>query len=313
MQSTANHQTESLLRIEEGRFLEKDSHLSSEIVCLPLQEAMEVYGVFLQKRLKVNESSNGAFLYIPPNIQVSLLKIEQKILEKGNPSLVISLGKNASVKIEQSWLLGETVANSYLDISLDTGSSLELKNIQRKAPGAVLFQKTRGSLKRDSKLIFRNYLEGAKKAKQDIQIELLDENAEALLEGVTNLEDDCISEICSFVRHLSPHARSRQHFKALLNHASKSSFEGTIYVHPTAQKTESYQLSNNLLLSNEAKAFVQPNLEIFADDVKASHGATVTQVDKEALFYLTSRGVSKDAARDFLVKGFIHELSKCLP
>jgi len=279
------------------------------VVCMPLKEAMQVYGVFLKKRLTTLDDPTGTFLYVPPKVDAGTIDLTVP----SSASLIVSIGKQGKARLMQSFELKEVVANCFLDISLDDGADLELKNKQLKAPGFEIFQKTRATLKRDSRFVFRQYLEGAKKARQEIQVELLGENAEAYLEGVTTLENDLTSEIYTFVRHLSPHARSRQHFKALLNHASKSSFDGTIYVHPTAQKTESYQLSNNLLLSDEAKAFVQPNLEIFADDVKASHGATVTQVDKEALFYLTSRGVSEEAARDFLVKGFVGELSECLP
>lgn len=274
---------------------------------MPLNEAMQVYGVFLKKRLSSLDTLDGTFIYVPPKADVGVIERT----EDSSGTLIVSIGKHAKATIKQSWDVANE-ANCYLDISLDDGAVLEFKNKQLKAPQAEIYQKTRATLKRDSRFVFRHYLEGAKKAKQEIQVELTGENGEALLEGVTNLEDNLSSEVSTFVRHLSPHARSRQHFKALLNHASKTAFNGTIYVHPTAQKTESYQLSNNLLLSDEAKAFVQPNLEIFADDVKASHGATITQVDKESLFYMRSRGLSNEEARDYLVKGFKQELSECL-
>ena len=94
---------------------------------------------------------------------------------------------------------------------------------------------------------------------------------------------------------------------------SQSSFEGKIYVHPEAQKTEAYQINKNLLLSESAIANAKPNLEIFADDVKASHGATMAQVDEEQLFYLQSRGLSQETARGLLIRGFIQEMVDQIP
>ncbi|MGH2638500.1 MAG: SufD family Fe-S cluster assembly protein, partial [Rhabdochlamydiaceae bacterium] len=102
-------------------------------------------------------------------------------------------------------------------------------------------------------------------------------------------------------------------FKGVLKGQSQSSFEGKIYVHPEAQKTEAYQLNHNLLLSDAAVANAKPNLEIFADDVKASHGATMSEVDDEQLFYLQSRGLTKDSARTLLIQGFIQEFLNQIP
>ncbi len=275
----------------------KDSSVPEGVVCMPLNVAMQSYGVFLHK--KRIQSKDGIFLYIPPNTKIlETIHIEHV----GSSHLIVSLGKNAEAKLEQR--LSDGFVD--IDVSIDTLANLEMKNVQAKTG---LVQSYRASLKRDSRFALHQYIEGAKTS---IHVDLLEENAEVLLEGVTNL-DDAQSDIDVLVKHLAPHTRSRQHFKALLNGRSKSSFKGTIYVDPIAQKTEGYQLSNNLLLSDEATAYVQPNLEIFADDVKASHGATVTRIDKESLFYLTSRGLSKDEAKDFLVKGFIQELSACLP
>jgi Fe-S cluster assembly protein SufD len=99
-----------------------------------------------------------------------------------------------------------------------------------------------------------------------------------------------------------------QKFKGVLKGTSQSSFEGKIFVHPEAQKTEAYQLNHNLLLSEGAIAQAKPNLEIFADDVKASHGATFAQVDEEQLFYLKSRGISAETASQLLIRGYMQEM-----
>lgn len=111
-----------------------------------------------------------------------------------------------------------------------------------------------------------------------------------------------------FMEHQAPHCRSFQLFKSVLNDFSRSSFEGKIMVRQAAQKTEAFQLNNNLLLSDHAHADSKPNLEIFADDVKASHGATVGQLDIDQLFYMKTRGFSDQAAKNLLIFGFCEQV-----
>ncbi len=117
----------------------------------------------------------------------------------------------------------------------------------------------------------------------------------------------------SLVEHVAPHCRSRQHFKGILRGKSRSSFEGKILVRPEAQKTEAYQLNNTLLLSDDCRGFAKPNLEVFADDVKASHGATVSQLNAEELFYFRSRGFPLSLAQEMLAAGFCNEILKAIP
>jgi Fe-S cluster assembly protein SufD len=104
-----------------------------------------------------------------------------------------------------------------------------------------------------------------------------------------------------------------QLFKGALYDTSKSSFEGKIFVAQEAQKTDAFQLNNNLLLGPHAQAYSKPNLEIFADDVKASHGATVGQLDEKALFYLQTRGVSRSEAQAMCAEGFALEVADQIP
>ncbi|MBP9841882.1 MAG: SufD family Fe-S cluster assembly protein, partial [Simkaniaceae bacterium] len=118
---------------------------------------------------------------------------------------------------------------------------------------------------------------------------------------------------CVLVEHAAPHCYSNQHFKSLVRSYGKASFYGTIYVHPEAQKTDAYQLSNALLLDEKAVAFSEPNLRIFADDVKATHGATVGQLDQEQLFYLRARGLPLKEAKELLVQGFASEILGEIP
>ena len=167
------------------------------------------------------------------------------------------------------------------------------------------FQAIRATLKRDSKS--KAVLLG-KRLRTSIHVELVEENSEAELYGLAQLEGDGEAHIHARIEHMAPHTRSRQHFKSVVKDESRYSFEGKIYVHSEAQKTEAYQLNNNLILTDGASANAKPNLEIFADDVKASHGSTTGQLSKEALFYLRSRGLSVEEAQRWLIGGFCKEI-----
>jgi Fe-S cluster assembly protein SufD len=144
-------------------------------------------------------------------------------------------------------------------------------------------------------------------------VALLGEGADALLQGLWNLGENHQCHTHARVEHVAPSCHSLQKFKGVLQGQSQSSFEGKIYVHPEAQKTQAYQLNHNLLLSEGAISNAKPNLEIFADDVKASHGATMSEVDEEQLFYLQSRGLTKEMSRKLLVQGFIQEIVDQIP
>jgi Fe-S cluster assembly protein SufD len=110
------------------------------------------------------------------------------------------------------------------------------------------------------------------------------------------------------VEHASPDSTSNQLFKGVMDDMATGAFNGRIYVSQDAQRTKAYQRSNNILLTDEAKMYTKPQLEIYADDVKCSHGATVGQLDDNALFYLRSRGIDKRQARLMLMFGFAHEV-----
>ena len=110
------------------------------------------------------------------------------------------------------------------------------------------------------------------------------------------------------MRHLAPNTESQQLFKTILEDVSRSSFIGEIYVAKEALKTNAFQLSKSLLLSEKAISYSRPQLQIFADDVKASHGSTVGQIDEEMLFYIQSRGISKADATSMILSSFVEDL-----
>jgi len=299
----------------DGYFEESFSKVPNPMVCLPLENAVKSYGLFLQNRyasLLAGErdpfaalngafQGRGVFLYIPPKCKAALHLVQMHTCnDMTSPRLHIYLGRNAELDLTQISQGLSGFSNSAIDFVLDSGAKLSFLD---RSEGH--FQAIRATLKRDSKL---KSVHLGKMLRHSIQMELAEENSEAELFGLCRLNGDAESHVHVLMEHAAPHTRSRQHFKSVLREKSRFSFEGKIHVRPVAQKTEAYQLNNNLVLSDEASANSKPNLEIFADDVKASHGATVGQLDAEALFYLRSRGLGLEQARDWLIEGFCKEI-----
>ncbi len=293
----------------------EQGNVAAPLVCLPFEKAIRSYGLFLQTRLAriLKEEKDpfallngafqgmGAFLYIPPKCK-AVLHLEQMFTqqEMASPRFHIYLGRDAELELTQTSQGASGFANSLIDFVLDQGSRLTFCD---HAEGH--FQAIRATLKRDSQL---KTISLGKKVRNSLRVELAEENSEVQLYGLSQLKGEEESHIHATVHHEAPHTRSKQHYKSVLREKSRFSFEGKIHVLPVAQKTEAYQLNNNLILSDEASANGKPNLEIFADDVKASHGATIGQLDEEQLFYLRSRGLSLEQSREWLIEGFCKEI-----
>jgi Fe-S cluster assembly protein SufD len=233
------------------------------------------------------------------------------ILQEGlrSPKIEIFVGKGAEISLSWKCLgKGSYFYNSSLQITLDEGGRAKIERHNEHHIDAYAMETLRAKLKRDAHLSFFVFSKGAKSERHDLEASLIGENAEVDLKGLSLPSGK--DEVHQFitVKHMAPNARSNQHFKTAVMDQGRASFEGKIYVEKEAQQTEAYQLNNNLLLSSKAKAMSKPNLEIFADDVKASHGATVAQPKKEELFYLQTRGLSKEQAKWHLARGFCKEL-----
>lgn len=307
----------------------QSAHLPQPLICLKLDAALLVYGAFLQNRIDralKDETDpfaamNGAFqgqsvfLYVPPDTHVQQpIEIHHRSTSTAmaSPRLQIFLGQGASLQLIQR-SSSSVFCNSYIDVNLDAGSSFFFGDSQSGALDSISFQAFRCSLKRDSRLHYLSVGGPANLARLSIKVQLLEENSEALLQGLNQGDAERESHVHTTVEHIAPQTRSRQHFKAILRGRCRSSFEGKIVVRPEAQKTEAYQLNNHLLLSDEALEFAKPNLEIFADDVKASHGATVSQLNEEELFYFRARGIPLSIAQEMLTTGFCNEILRAVP
>ncbi|MCD6339108.1 MAG: SufD family Fe-S cluster assembly protein, partial [Verrucomicrobia bacterium] len=149
---------------------------------------------------------------------------------------------------------------------------------------------------------------GARLSRQQLFPRLVGEEADCLLNGLYLTDGERTADHFMVVDHIAPRCESREHFNGVLLDRSRGVFHGRILVRPQAQKTDARQTNKNLLLSEEARAHTKPQLEIYADDVRCTHGATVGRLSAEALFYLRSRGIGPEDARRFLVHAFAGEI-----
>jgi Fe-S cluster assembly protein SufD len=265
----------------------------------------------------------GVFIYLPPNTLIeNPIKIVNIVDTRGesmmcHPRIHLFAGANSEIDLISSHhtVSGENYfVNLVVEVMVEDGAHVNY--IQHNTPGSSkswLFDAMRVTMKRNS--VFKTVMttKGSTTVRTDYKVALLGENGEVELNGIWQLDGNDESHTNILIDHQAPHCRSMQLYKGVLRGISQSSFEGKILVRQLAQKTDAFQLNNNLLLSDRANADSKPNLEIFADDVKASHGATVGQLDSEQLFYMKSRGFSENEAKEILVEAFIREVLEKIP
>ena len=145
-------------------------------------------------------------------------------------------------------------------------------------------------------------------ARRDFNVELLETGANCDLNGIYLVDGDNHIDHHTTIEHKKSNCTSNEHYKGILDGNSRGIFNGRIHVHPDAQKTDAIQNNQNLLLSDDAIIHTKPELEIYADDVKCTHGATVGQLDDKAMFYLRTRGINKKDARQLLMRAYVGEV-----
>ena len=227
-----------------------------------------------------------------------------------HPRLLVKVGKLAEAKIIVKYVgqSGNYFVNSVQDFILDDDAGVTYSQIQADPADAWNFSKTRISLNRNSRFIAANASSGCRLGRNHFDADLNQVGGEFRLNGVSILKDKEQAHCYINIRHLAPHCTSNQHFKNIVNDESRASIDGTVTVGVGAQLTQSDQLINNLVLSGEAHADCKPNLMIYADDVKCTHGSTVGQIDEEHMFYLKTRGLSQEIAEALLTTSFAHEI-----
>ncbi|MES2200490.1 MAG: Fe-S cluster assembly protein SufD [Chlamydiota bacterium] len=326
---------ESYFVFKDGVFCSEKSSLKGlekKIVVLSLKEALKgSYAPFLQHRWQMlleQETDpfallngalcqDGLFIYIPPKVKVKVplqflfMQTSNSLLHSA-PRVHVFVGADAEVQLITS-TEGGAIYNGFIDIAVEERAAVFHTSYTGKEKEPFGFSSFRASLKKEGFLQSLSCALGVNCRREDYRISLLGERAHVDLSGLSSVSDHNQAHMHVQIDHIAPLCQSRQLFKQVLLGQSRASFTGKIHVTRLAQKTEAYQLSRSLLLSDSAITYVKPNLEIFADDVKASHGATISQIDEEQKFYLQSRGVSAVEATALLTQGFCQEILDKIP
>lgn len=218
-------------------------------------------------------------------------------------AVIAGAGSRATV-VETFCGDGASWTNAVLRIELEAGAALSQVRIQDEAANALHVALTRARLGRGARYDTFTLTTGGWLSRQDVQVALEGEGAQCGLNGAYLLRDDQEATTATFVDHVAPGCQTREVFKGAVDDRAHGVFLGRIAVRPGADKTDANQLNRNLLLSPRAAVDTKPELEILADDVKCSHGATVGDLDEQALFYLRARGIGEAEARRMLIEAF---------
>jgi Fe-S cluster assembly protein SufD len=231
-------------------------------------------------------------------------------------TLVVAESQSEADVVEHYVHLGDDSAyftNAACEYHLGPGAHLRHTKLVQEAPSAFHIATTRVRQQRDSVLSSHVFSLGGRIVRNEAVSTLDEENAEARYSGLYLVDDGQLIDNYLDVRHLAPHCTSYLGYKGVLDGKSNAVFTGRVYVKQHAQKTDSNQLNQNLLLSPKATVDTRPQLEIYADDVKCTHGATVGPPPPEQLFYFQTRGMSKAMAEAIMTYGFADEVVRKLP
>ncbi|HEX6098547.1 MAG TPA: Fe-S cluster assembly protein SufD [Thermoanaerobaculia bacterium] len=263
--------------------------------------------------LNLANQQDGAHIVIPDGTVVEgfihLLFIGNGDGIWSHPRNTISVGKNAQVTIVESYTgSGAYFTNAVTEIVADESAVVDHYKVECDSREAFHIGNIFIRQERASNVTSRNIAIGAALARTEIHVALAGEGSSVTLDGLFVGSGRQHLDNRTVIDHIKPHCESFELYKGILDHDARGVFDGRIIVRPDAQKTVSRQVNRNLLLSESAVVDSKPTLEIHNDDVKCNHGSTIGQIEAEPLFYLRSRGIGEDEARNLLVYAFASEL-----
>lgn len=259
---------------------------------------------------------DGGFVFIPKGtlmetpVHLLYISTEEDTPSITNPrNLIIAEDNTQTNVIEHYTSLADSVylSNVVTEIVVGENSTIGHYMIELESKKAFNISTLRVQQARSSNIRSHSVLLGGSLVRNNVHPVLAGEGCDSLINGLYLPAHRQHMDNYMKVEHASPHCDSRQLYNGILDGRSRGVFHGRIIVHEDAQKTDAKQTNRNLLLSDTAQIDTKPQLEIYADDVKCTHGATIGQIDENALFYLRSRGISKDAARDIILNAFTNE------
>jgi Fe-S cluster assembly protein SufD len=257
--------------------------------------------------------NSGLLIYVPRNSIVSTpLNLSFVSAESANfPRLLVVTEEGSELTLIESYEgTGENVylTNAVVELVIGQNARVDHYKVQRDSLEAYHVSNTAVKLGRSSCYDTTSIMLGGKLSRHDISVVMDAEGAECRVDGLYLVTGTQHTDTHSVIDHRKPHCTSRQLYKGILDGKSRAVFNGKVFVRHDAQKTDAMQTNKNLLLSNDARVDTKPQLEILADDVKCAHGAAVGQLDEDELFYLKTRGIHSDLARNLLTYGFAEEV-----
>ena len=228
-----------------------------------------------------------------------------------HPRVVVIAGKNSEAVVIESYIgLGEGAHFTNAVVQFEVGENAALRHykIQRESSQAFHVAFQHATLSRSARFATLGVTIGGALVRNDVHTILDGEGIDARVDGLYLAGDRQHVDNHTYIRHAQPHCHSFELYKGILDDKARGVFNGRIYVDPAAQKTDAKQENNCILLSDEARINSNPQLEIFADDVKCTHGAAIGKTDDTAIFYLRSRGIPFTEARDLMVYAFASEV-----
>jgi len=260
---------------------------------------------------------DGGFVHVPAGriveepIQFVYVSTATESGATIHPRNLVVTEANSQVTILESYVsLGGSgyFTNAVTELFAGDNAQLEFVKFQDEAADAFHMAAFHCEFGRASNVNVHSFALGAKLSRNNIRTKLAGEGLECILNGLYLTRGEQLADHHMIVEHAQPHCASHEYFNGILDDKSKGVFHGRILVRPIAQKTDAKQTNKNLLLSDDATADTKPQLEIYADDVKCTHGATIGQLNEESIFYLRTRGLGPETARRMLIHAFAGEI-----
>ncbi|MBL0173840.1 MAG: Fe-S cluster assembly protein SufD [Ignavibacteria bacterium] len=265
---------------------------------------------------------DGAFIHVPKDVVVAQ-PIHVVFLAGASPQptvsyprVLVAAERGAAVTVVESYASlseGAHFTNAQTEMSAADGARIDVTRVQLENAAACHVSGTFARQGRDGHCATRCITLGGALVRNDVAVVLDGENGESVLDGLYVADGTQHVDTHTMIDHAQPHCASHEAYKGVIGGSARGVFAGRIIVRPDAQKTDAKQSNNNLLLTDTASADSKPQLEIFADDVKCTHGATVGRLDDDAIFYLRARGIGHDDARAILTYAFASEIVGRIP
>lgn len=261
-------------------------------------------------------AADGVFIHVGKNIQiktpVQIIHISNcEIASISQPRNLIVVEESAeAVVIETYETIGpvKTFINTVTEVYVGPNAKFDHYRIQSEGENALQMNTLQASVCENSLYNTYTFTLGGSFTRNNLNILFTGKNGEAHMYGLYPIANSQVVDNHTIMDHAVPNCRSNELFKGVINDKASATFNGKIFVRPDAQKTNAYQTNRNILLSDDATVNTKPQLEIYADDVKCSHGTSTGKVNDEAMFYLQARGIGKESARALLIRAFAEEV-----